>query len=254
MCWHGFFFIIMEKLSPSSAPLAAEVLPNGLINMIYFQCNYLIWAFARKVWAIQLKPVKPEYHHQIPQKHDSVSTVRDICVPFWCTIGGLCCWAENRHVLRYMLCYFSHVFRKLLLPPRCPLHQRHKSEMFYDTFIKMMFAFAEVDVFLCQSESSCSSTKCFTQRISGFLAFDKPLLPLRSKDFFCSSCISSTHTPRAHPDNMDHVIKTAQDQLQEPGFTVPQIQISLSFWTWDLSKKYTIYGFLLIWRSSLCLK
>lgn len=37
-----FFFIILEKLSPFSAPLAAEVLPNGLINVIYFQCNYLI--------------------------------------------------------------------------------------------------------------------------------------------------------------------------------------------------------------------
>lgn len=56
------------------------------------------------------------------------------------------------------------------------------------------------------------------------------------------------HTPRAHPDNMDHVTKTAQDQLQEPGFTVPQIQISLSFCTWDQSKKKksTIYGLLLI--------
>lgn len=195
-CWHGFFFIIMEKLSPFSAPLAAEVLPNGLINVIYFQWNYLIWAFPHKVWAIHLKPVMREYHHQIT----SVSTVRDICVPFWYTIGGLWCWAGNRHVLSYLLCYFSHVFRKLLLPPRCPLHQRQKSEMFYDTFMKIMFAFAEVDVFLCHSESSCSATKSFTQRISGFWAFNKPLLPLRSHLAY------QVHTPWAHPDNMHHVL------------------------------------------------
>lgn len=42
---------------------------------------------------------------------------------------------------------------------------------------------------------------------------------------------------QAHPDNMDHVTKSAQDQLQELGFTVPQIQISLSFCTWDLSRR-----------------
>lgn len=145
-----FFFIIMEKPSSPGCRGATKWCDKyDLFSMLLFNLSICSQSLS--------DPVEARYAWIPSPNPHSVSTVCDICVPFWCTIGGLWRWAGNHRVPSYVLRYFPHVFRKLLLPPRCPLHQRHKSEMFYDTFIKMMFAFGEADVFLCHSESSSSS-------------------------------------------------------------------------------------------------